>query len=88
MSHRTAACGTALERRERIIVEDTLQNPISIRTPALNVMFTLIRRSGTLLGMFRPRLNQPVNFRQREGAFRHGITSSREFPAASEAPEA
>jgi hypothetical protein len=27
-------------------------------------------------------------FRQREAAFRHGITSSREFPVASEAPKA
>jgi PAS domain S-box-containing protein len=62
VSHGSAACGKALERRERIIVEDVLQSPIFIGTQELEVMLAagaravqstpLISRSGTLLGMF------------------------------------
>ena len=69
VSHGSAACGTALERRERIIVEDILQSPIFIGTPALDVMLAagaravqstpLISRSGTLLGMFSTHYRTP-----------------------------
>jgi PAS domain S-box-containing protein len=62
VSHGSAACEKALERRERIIVEDILQSPIFIGTQELDVMLAagaravqstpLISRSGTLLGMF------------------------------------
>jgi PAS domain S-box-containing protein len=69
VSHGSAACGTALERRERIIVEDILQSPIFIGTSALDVMLAagaravqstpLISRSGTLLGMFSTHYRTP-----------------------------
>ena len=69
VTHGTAACGTALERHERIIVEDILKSPIFIGTPALDVMLAadaravqstpLISRSGTLLGMFSTHYRTP-----------------------------
>ena len=57
-----AACGTALERGERVIVEDVRNSPIFAGTPALEVMLAagaqavqstpLVSRSGRVLGMF------------------------------------
>jgi PAS domain S-box-containing protein len=57
-----AACGTALERGERVIVEDVSNSPIFLGTPALDVLLSagvravqstpLISRSGRTLGMF------------------------------------
>jgi PAS domain S-box-containing protein len=57
-----AACGTALERGERIVVEDVTKSPIFLGTPALEVLLNagvravqstpLISRSGRTLGMF------------------------------------
>jgi PAS domain S-box-containing protein len=69
VSHGSAACGTALERRERVIVEDVHQSPLFIGTPALAVMLAagaiavqstpLISRAGTLLGMFSTHYRTP-----------------------------
>jgi PAS domain S-box-containing protein len=57
-----AACGTALQNRGRIIVEDVASSPIFAGTPALHVLLTakvravqstpLVSRSGRVLGMF------------------------------------
>jgi PAS domain S-box-containing protein len=57
-----AACGTALQRCERVIVEDVAQSPVFAGTPSLEVMLAagaravqstpLVSRSGQLLGMF------------------------------------
>ena len=54
-------CGTALGRRERVIVEDVTMSPIFVSTPALDVQLQagvravqstpLLSRSGNLLGM-------------------------------------
>jgi PAS domain S-box-containing protein len=56
------ANGTALERGERVIVEDVVNSPIFMGTPALEVMVTagvravqstpLVSRSGRVLGIF------------------------------------
>ncbi len=55
-------CGTALERGERVIVEDVEQSPIFIGTPALEIQLKagvravqstpLVSRSGRPIGMF------------------------------------
>ena len=55
-----AACGTALQRGERVIVDDVLNSPIFAGTPALEVMVAagaravqstpLVSRSGRVLG--------------------------------------
>ncbi len=57
-----AACGTALQRNERVIVDDVAMSPIFESTPALEVMLAagaravqstpLVSRSGRVLGMF------------------------------------
>ena len=57
-----AACGTALQRGERVIVDDVLKSPIFVGTSALEVMVAagaravqstpLVSRSGRVLGMF------------------------------------
>ena len=57
-----AACGTALQRGERVIVDDVLNSAIFVGTPALDVMAAagaravqstpLVSRSGRILGMF------------------------------------
>ena len=57
-----AACGTALQRGERVIVDDVRNSPIFAGTPALEVMLAagaravqstpLVSRSGRVLGMF------------------------------------
>jgi PAS domain S-box-containing protein len=56
------ACSAALQRGERVIVDDVQQSPIFVGTPALEVMLAagahavqstpLISRSGRVLGMF------------------------------------
>jgi len=55
-------CGTALERGERVIVEDIEQSPIFVGTPSLDIQLKagihavqstpLISRNGKILGMF------------------------------------
>lgn len=57
-----AACGTAMMRMERVVVEDVSRSPIFVGTPELEVMLAagvravqstpLLSRSGRLLGMF------------------------------------
>jgi PAS domain S-box-containing protein len=57
-----AACGAALQRGERVIVDDVLNSPIFAGTSALDVMIAagaravqstpLVSRSGRVLGMF------------------------------------
>lgn len=56
-----AACGVAIERKERVIIEDVTQSPIFMGTPALEVMLSagaravqstpLFSRSGRFVGM-------------------------------------
>jgi two-component system CheB/CheR fusion protein len=62
-------CGTALERGERVIVEDLEQSPIFIGTPALEIQLRagiracqstpLYSRSGAQLGMFSTHFKKP-----------------------------
>jgi PAS domain S-box-containing protein len=62
-------CGTALERRERVIVEDVERSPIFVGTPALEVQLRagvravqstpLVSRSGKPLGMFSTHWRKP-----------------------------
>jgi PAS domain S-box-containing protein len=63
------ACGTALEHKERIIVEDVEQSPIFVGTPALEIQLNagvravqstpLMSRSGRPLGMFSTHYKTP-----------------------------
>lgn len=69
VSHGSAACGTALERCERVIVQDVRESTIFTGTPALDVMLAagalavqstpLISRSGKPLGMFSTHYRTP-----------------------------
>ena len=62
-------CGTALERSERIIVEDVEQSPIFVGTPGLDIQrkagvravqsTPLISRSGKMVGMFSTHYRMP-----------------------------
>jgi PAS domain S-box-containing protein len=62
-------CGTALERGERVIVEDVEQSPIFLGTPALEIQLRagvravqstpLVSRSGSPLGMFSTHYKKP-----------------------------
>jgi GAF domain-containing protein len=62
-------CGTALERGERVIVEDVERNPIFVGTPALEIQLRagiracqstpLYSRSGKTLGMFSTHYKKP-----------------------------
>ena len=62
-------CGTALERGERVIVEDITQSPIFVGTPALDVQLVagvravqstpLLSHSGRLLGVFSTHFRTP-----------------------------
>jgi PAS domain S-box-containing protein len=64
-----AACGSALARCERVIVDDVRKSPIFSETPALDVMLAagaqavqstpLVSRSGRLLGMFSTHYHAP-----------------------------
>lgn len=63
------ACGTALERGERVIVEDVERSPIFAGTPELDIQLRagvravqstpLLSRTGTLLGMFSTHYKTP-----------------------------
>jgi PAS domain S-box-containing protein len=63
------ACGTALKRKERIIIEDIEQSPVFVGTPALEIQIKagvravqstpLVSRSGRLLGMFSTYYKRP-----------------------------
>ncbi|HET8580628.1 MAG TPA: PAS domain S-box protein, partial [Nitrospiraceae bacterium] len=63
------SCGTALERGERVIVEDVTRSPIFVGKPALEVMLEagaravqstmLLSRSGRLLGVFSTHYRTP-----------------------------
>jgi PAS domain-containing protein len=63
------ACGTALERGERVIVEDVEQSPIFAGTPALEIQLRagvravqstpIVSRSGKPLGMFSTHYKRP-----------------------------
>jgi len=62
-------CGSALERGERVIVEDITQSPIFVGTPALDVQLVagvravqstpLVSRSSRLLGVFSTHFRTP-----------------------------
>ena len=62
-------CGTALERHERVVVEDVEQSPIFVGTPALEVQrrvgvravisTPLFSRSGKPIGMFSTHFRSP-----------------------------
>jgi PAS domain S-box-containing protein len=64
-----AACGAALEKGERVVVEDVAVSPLFVGTPALEVMLRagaravqstpLVSRSGRLLGMFSTHYHAP-----------------------------
>ncbi len=64
-----AACGNALVKRERVVVEDVAGSPLFAGTPALPVMLNaearavqstpLVSRSGKLLGMFSTHYRTP-----------------------------
>ena len=66
---RQGVCGTAIERGERVIVEDVLQSPIFVGTDALEIQIKagvravqstpLVSRSGRLLGMFSTHYKTP-----------------------------
>ena len=63
------SCGTAIERGERVIVEDVTTSPIFVGTPALDVQLRagvravqstrLVSRSGRVLGMFSTHYRKP-----------------------------
>jgi len=67
--HEEAACGSALSRRERVVVEDVANSPVFVGTPALEAMLEaeahavqstpLVSRSGQLLGMFSTHYRTP-----------------------------
>ena len=71
-----AACGTALQRGERIIVEDVFASPLFAGSPAGDVMLAaqaravqstpLITRSGRVLGMFSTHYRTPHRPAQHE----------------------
>jgi PAS domain S-box-containing protein len=62
-------CGTALGRKERVIVEDVEQSPIFAGTPSLEIQLKagiravqstpIVSRSGKLLGMFSTQYKKP-----------------------------
>src|SRR5262249_32730575 len=64
-----AACGTAMQRGERVVIEDVTTSPIFVGTPALDVLLAagvcavqttpLVSRSGRLVGMLSTHHRQP-----------------------------
>ncbi len=72
----TGCCGTALERGERVIIEDLEQSPIFAGTPALDIQrkagvravqsTPLIGRSGKPVGMFSTHYRSPRRPDERE----------------------
>lgn len=71
-----AACGNAMQNRERVIVADVEESPIFAGTPALDVLRTakvravqstpLVSRSGQVLGMFSTHYHAPHRPGERE----------------------
>jgi PAS domain S-box-containing protein len=71
-----AACGSALQKGERVIVEDISRSPVFAGTPALDAMLTaearavqstpLVSRSGKVLGMFSTHYRRPQRPTDRE----------------------
>jgi len=71
-----AACGSALQNRERVIVEDVAQSPLFAGTPALGAMLAaearavqstpLVSRTGKVLGMFSTHYRRPCRPTERE----------------------
>jgi PAS domain S-box-containing protein len=71
-----AACGNALQKRERVIVEDVASSPVFAGTPALDAMLAaearavqstpLVSRSGKVLGMFSTHYRRPKRPTDRE----------------------
>jgi PAS domain S-box-containing protein len=67
--HNQAACGTALARRERVVLADVEQSPIIAGTPALKVLLAagvravqstpMIGRSGEVVGMLSTHYRRP-----------------------------
>ena len=71
-----AACGGALQKGERVIVEDVAGSPVFAGTPALDVMLAaearavqstpLVSRTGKVLGMFSTHYRRPHRPSERE----------------------
>jgi PAS domain S-box-containing protein len=71
-----AACGTAMQNRARIVVDDVATSPIFAGTPALKVMLDaraqavqstpLVSHSGRVLGMFSTHYHAPRRPSERE----------------------
>ena len=71
-----AACGSALQKGERVIVEDVAGSPVFAGTPALDAMLAaearavqstpLVSRTGEVLGMFSTHYRRPRRPSERE----------------------
>jgi PAS domain S-box-containing protein len=71
-----AACGVAMQRGARVLVEDVTQSPLFVGTPALDVLLAadvravqstpLISHTGSLLGMFSTHYPVPHRPSERE----------------------
>jgi PAS domain S-box-containing protein len=76
VSHQPSACAAAMESRERVIVEDVLENKIFAGAPSLQVLLDagvravqstpLVSSSGKLLGMISTHYAAPHRSRERE----------------------
>jgi GAF domain-containing protein len=76
VEHGKAACGTALQRKERVIIEDVATSPIFAGTTALDVMLAaearavqttpLVNRSGWILGMISTHYSMPQRPSERD----------------------
>jgi PAS domain S-box-containing protein len=76
VQHGMAACGSALQKGERVIVEDVASSPVFAGTPAREVMLAaeahavqstpLVSRSGRVLGMFSTHYRRPQRPSERE----------------------
>ena len=70
------ACGTAMKRMERVVIEDVIQSPIFIGSDALNVLLNekvrsvqstpLVSKSGKLLGIISTHFIQVREFSEYE----------------------
>jgi len=71
-----AACGSALQKGERVIVEDVVDSPVFAGTPALDAMLAagaravqstpLVSRTAKVLGMFSTHYREPRHPAERE----------------------
>lgn len=69
VSKGVGSCGTALDRGERVVIEDVTQSPVFVGTPALDAQLRagvravqstpLVDRSGKIRGMFSTHYNRP-----------------------------